>query len=76
MKAIVILGIVLILLGVVGIVWGGITYTKDRDSADLGPVHVNVSRKETLPIHPAIGAVVLVGGIALVAVGMRRGKPA
>ena len=37
MKGVTILGILLILLGIVGLVVGGVSYTKDKETADLGP---------------------------------------
>ena len=33
-----IVGIVLIILGAIGLIWGGITYTKRRDTINVGPI--------------------------------------
>lgn len=66
-------GIILIILGVVGLVWGGITYTRRRDTISVGPITATVNQRETLPISPVAGAIALVVGIGLlVASGRRR----
>jgi hypothetical protein len=66
-------GIILIILGVVGLVYGGITYTRRRDTVSLGPITATVNQRETVPISPVAGAIAVVVGIGLlVASGRRR----
>jgi hypothetical protein len=65
-------GIVLIILGVVGLAYGGFTYTRRRDTIRLGPITATVNQRETFPISPIAGAVVLVAGIGLLMAGSRR----
>ncbi|NNE43850.1 MAG: DUF3185 domain-containing protein [Gemmatimonadetes bacterium] len=72
MKPLVLVGIVLIVLGAAGLLYGGITYTKDSESVDLGVAEINIEDKERLSIHPALGAVVLVGGVVVAGAGMKR----
>ena len=67
-----IVGIVLIILGAIGLIWGGITYTKRRDTINVGPLSATVQQKETFPISPVAGGVALLIGIGLVAAGGRR----
>jgi hypothetical protein len=67
-----ILGILLIIVGVIGLVWGGITYTKRRDTVSLGPLSATVQQKETFPISPVIGGVALAAGLVLLVAGGRR----
>jgi hypothetical protein len=66
-----IFGIVLILLGIAGLTWGGITYTTKQKVLDVGPIHATRDKTHTLPITPIAGAVVLIGGVALLAAGKR-----
>jgi len=66
------LGVVLIVLGVIGLVWGGITWTKRDKVLDVGPVQVTKEEHKSLPLPPIAGAVLLVAGIALTVVGGRR----
>ena len=35
------IGIILIVLGVIGLLWGGISWTTQETVADLGPIEVN-----------------------------------
>lgn len=66
-------GIVLIIVGIIGIVWGGITYTRRKDTVSVGPISATVKQRETLPISPIASGIALVAGIGLlVASGRRR----
>jgi hypothetical protein len=65
------LGLLLIIVGAIGLLWGGITYVRDRDSVDLGIAEVTVEDKETIPIPPVAGVVALVVGAAIL-VSRRR----
>jgi hypothetical protein len=65
-------GIILIILGIVGLVYGGITYTRRRDTVSFGPITATVNQRETFPISPVAGAVVIVAGIGLLVAGSRR----
>ena len=72
MKSLVIVGVALIAIGLVGLIYGGITYTKQSDTVDFGVAEVTFAEKEHLQIHPAIGGVVLVAGLIVTFVGLRR----
>jgi hypothetical protein len=65
-------GILLIVLGIVGLVYGGITYTRRRDTVSIGPISATVQHRETLPISPIAGVIALVAGIGLLVAGGRR----
>ena len=67
MNATKILGIVLIVGGFLGLVYGGFTYTKETHEAKIGPLVLSVADKETVnvPIWVGVGAVVI-GGLLLV----------
>lgn len=64
-------GVVLILLGLIGILYGGFTFTTKEKVIDLGPIEATRDKKTTLPLPPILGAVALIGGIALVATGRK-----
>lgn len=59
------IGIVLIVLGIIGIVWGGITYTTREKVLDIGPIEATREKTHNFPVPPVAGAVALVGGIVL-----------
>ena len=69
MKITAILGVVLIAAGAF-LVFRGASFTSRRDVLDVGGL--TVTAEEERPISPWIGAVVLIGGVALVIVGARR----
>jgi hypothetical protein len=73
MNATKILGIVLLIGGVLGLVYGGFTYTKETHETKIGPLVLSVKDKETVnvPIWAGVGAIVI-GGLLLVA-GGRKG---
>ncbi|HEU5189081.1 MAG TPA: DUF3185 domain-containing protein [Methylomirabilota bacterium] len=73
MKASMIIGIVLIVLGVVALGYEGITYTTREKVVDIGPLKASVEKKKTIPLSPVLGGAALVGGIVLVLAGSRRG---
>lgn len=72
MKTATIVGIILIVLGVLGFIFKGITYTEEEKAADLGPIELEVEEKETIPIPEILSGIAVVGGIVLVAVGAKK----
>ena len=66
------IGIVLIAIGLIGVIWGGVTYVKDRDTANLGPISLTVEHKDRVSIPPAFGAAALVMGGVLVVLSRKR----
>ena len=64
------IGIILIVLGIIGLAWGGFTYTTRQKVLDVGPIHASRDKTHTVPVPPIAGALALVGGIVLV-----LGKP-
>ena len=71
MKTASIVGILLIVLGIVGLIYQGIGYTKHKDVLDVGPIHATKNTHETIPIPPILGGLALVGGVALLIVGAK-----
>jgi len=67
-----IVGIILIIIGVIALALGGISYTKREKVIDAGPLQVSADREKTIPLPPVLGGICLVGGIVLVIVGSRR----
>ena len=67
MNALKIAAIVLILGGVLGLVYGSFSYTKETHEAKLGPIELSVKDKQTVnvPVWAGVGAIVI-GGVLLV----------
>ena len=63
------LGIILIVLGLFGLAWGGLTYTTTEKVVDIGPIHATRDKTHNVPLFPIAGAVAFIGGIALLVAG-------
>ena len=74
MKATSIVGILLVILGVIGLIYQGIGYTKKTDIVDVGPIHATADEHKTIPIPPSLSGIALVGGIALLIAGAKSGS--
>ena len=63
-----VLGIALIVLGVLGLAYGGFSYPREKKVVDLGPLQASTRTHETVPVPPLVsGAAVAAGVIVLVA---------
>lgn len=65
-------GLLLIVAGVLGLVYGGFSYTKETHKAKIGPIELSVQEKQdvNVPLWAGVGAIVL-GGVLLVVGGKR-----
>lgn len=72
MKPIGIVGVLLIIIGIVALAYGGFTYTKREKVLDIGPIQATAEKKETVPFPPILGGICLVGGIVLVLASGRK----
>ena len=60
-----ILGIVLVVVGLIAVLYGGISWTHRDTVVDAGPIQITKDKKETLPMSPIAGGVLLVAGVVL-----------
>ena len=65
------IGAILIVLGLLGLAWGGFTYTTREKLVDIGPIHATREKTHNVPVPPIAGALALIGGIALLAIGRK-----
>ena len=72
MKPMTIVGVVLVVLGVVALVYQGVTYTSRETVIDIGPIHATADRERTLPLPPVLGIVAVAGGLVLLVTGARK----
>jgi hypothetical protein len=65
MNAIKILALALIAAGILGLMYGGFSYTKDTHEAKIGPIELAVKQKETvnIPVWAGVGAIVIGAGL-------------
>nr|WP_315245761.1 hypothetical protein [uncultured Albidiferax sp.] len=73
MNALKLVAVTLIAAGVLALVYGSFSYTKDTTAVKIGPLELSVKEKETVnvPIWAGVGAIV-VGGL-LLAFGSKKG---
>lgn len=72
MNALKMTGIALIAAGILGLVYGGFSFTKETHEAKIGPIELSVKDKQavSIPVWAGVGAIV-VGGLLLVFGGKR-----
>jgi len=65
MNSLKIAALVLIVAGILGLVYGGLTYTKETHQTKIGSFEMSVNEKETIniPVWAGIAAIVLGGGL-------------
>ena len=65
-------GLVLIVIGLVGLLWGGFSWTEEKTVVDIGPIEAKARENKTIPVPPIVGGIALVAGIVLLVVPSRR----
>lgn len=72
MKSAVIVGVVLVALGILALVYQGITYTSRKKVVDIGPIQATTKTEKVIPLPPIVGGLALVAGIALIIAGNKK----
>ncbi len=67
-----IIGIVLIVGGVLGLAFGGFSFTKETHKASLGPIALSVEEKETVNIPLWASIIAIAAGAAVLVAGARK----
>lgn len=65
MSAVKILGIILIVAGALGLLYGGFTYTKETHEAKLGPIELSIKDEETVNVPVWAGVAAIAAGVIL-----------
>ena len=66
------LGMVLIVLGLIGLAYGGFSYKTKEKAVDIGPIEATAKTRETIPLPPLLGVAAIAGGVVLLVVGARK----
>jgi hypothetical protein len=72
MKPIAMVGVLLIALGLMALIYQGVTYTSRETVIDIGPLHATADREKRLPLPPVLGIVAVSCGVMLVIAGVRK----
>ena len=69
MSAVKMVAIVLIAAGVLGLVYGSFSYTKETQEVKLGPLELSMKERQTvnIPVWVGVGAIVAGGALLLFA---------
>ncbi len=67
MNAFKVVALALIAAGILGLIYGGFTYTKNTREAKIGPLEMTVNQKETVnvPVWAGVGAIIVGAGLLL-----------
>ena len=72
MKLATLAGIALVVGGILALIYGGISYTKEETIIDVGPIEATAETREDIPLHPLIGGDALSAGDVLLDTCARR----
>ncbi len=72
MSAARIAGIVLIVAGLAGFLFGGISWTENKTIVDVGPIQATAKEHKSLPIPAVVSGIAVIAGIVLLVVPGRR----
>lgn len=61
-----VVGVILIVLGVAGLAYGGLSWTSRETIVDAGPIEITADKTESLPLPPIVGGLMLIAGVVLV----------
>jgi hypothetical protein len=65
-------GAILLVLGALVLVYGGVSYSRQRTILDVGPFKATATEQKNVPLSPIVGSIALLGGILLVALPRKR----
>ncbi len=71
MKTSAVAGVILIVIGVVALVFQGITYTKHKKVLQVGSFQATTEEHKTIPVPPIIGGIAVVAGVVLLIAGRK-----
>ena len=66
-------GILLIIVGIAVLIYGGFSYTSQKKAVDIGAIQINRTENHTLIVPPILGVIAIVGGGILIYGGAKQG---
>jgi uncharacterized membrane protein YidH (DUF202 family) len=71
MKPTAMIAAILIVIGVIALAYGGLSFTTKEKVAEVGPLKLEKDKTHSVSLPPILGVVALVGGVALLVVSRR-----
>ena len=72
MKALIVVGVVLMLAGIASLVTGGFSFSHQKKDVDAGPIQISHESTKHVPVAPIVSGVLIVCGLGLVVVGAKK----
>jgi uncharacterized membrane protein YidH (DUF202 family) len=72
MRALSVIGILLVLLGIAALMVGGVTFFTTERAVSAGPLQIDVQKPHTIIFNPLVGVVAAVAGVAMILADRRR----
>jgi hypothetical protein len=66
------IGVILCIVGLIGLLWGGFSYKTQEKVFDVGPIHATREKTHDIPLPPIAGGIALLGGVALLIAGKKQ----
>jgi hypothetical protein len=71
MKAIAIIGIVIMIFGIITLIFGGFPVSSESKSINIGPVETTVTEKESYPVPTVFSIAAIGAGLTLIILGRK-----
>ena len=65
-------GFILVVLGLLALIYGGISYSRQRTVLDVGPFKATATEQKNIPLSPIVGGIAVLSGILLLVVPRKR----
>jgi hypothetical protein len=72
MKSKTVFAILLIAIGVVALIYEGISWTTREKAVDLGPIQVTAEKSHSVPLSPIIGGIAIGCGVLMLTTGRKN----
>jgi uncharacterized membrane protein HdeD (DUF308 family) len=72
MKVVTMVGILLTAIGVISLIYQGVTFTTREKVIEFGPIQAYKQKNKTIPLPPVIGVLAIAGGILMIVAGVRK----
>ena len=66
------IGVVLLVLGILALIYGEISYNRQKTVFDIGPLKATTTEHHDIPLSPIAAGAAIVVGLALLVVPRRR----
>jgi len=72
MRTVRIVGVLLVAVGILALVYQGITDTTRERVLKIGPLEATAKKEKTIPLPPIIGGLMIASGIVIWVVSLRK----